>query len=406
MVLEPQLIETLCDLECLGKQLAGEEVLAVDTEADSLHHYFPKVCLIQISTNQQTFVIDPLAIRTMDVLRPLFGSQKIKKVFHGADYDLRSLFRDFSIEVKNLFDTMVASQFIDKKELSLAGVLNERFGILLSKKYQRANWSKRPLSHKMLLYAAHDTAHLIRLYRELEQELRFKGRLSWVEEECKRLSVECTLGGDSGLTRRLANGQNRGGSLTHFISPKAQPRNTPLFKRFKGAGKMEPRDLAILENLLLFRERRAMQEDRPPFRLFANHVIEKLVRTKPTDREALRKVSGLPADFMKRYAEGVLKAIRSGLELLADRLPSFPKTRSPAPAPKKQARLRRLKAWREQKASQLALEPGLVCNNVLLEALAEAHPKDPDEIRAIPRMKNWQRETFGYEIVDVLREIW
>ena len=169
---------------------------------------------------------------------------------------------------------------------------------------------------------------------------------------------------------------------------------------------MEPRDLAILENLLLFRERRAMQEDRPPFRLFANHVIEKLVRTKPTDREALRKVPGLPADFMKRYAEGVLKAIRSGLELLADRLPSFPKTRSPAPAPKKQARLRRLKAWREQKASQLALEPGLVCNNVLLEALAEAHPKDPDELGAIPRMKNWQRETFGHEIVDVLREIW
>ena len=395
--MEPQLIETLCDLECLGKQLAGEEVLAVDTEADSLHHYFPKVCLIQISTNQHTFVIDSLAIRTLDVLRPLFSNHKIKKVFHGADYDLRSLFRDFSIEVRNLFDTMVASQFMGKKELSLAAVLNKRFGILLSKKYQRANWSKRPLSHKMLLYAAHDTAHLIRLYRELERELRFKGRLSWVEEECKRLSVECTL---------AANGQNHGGSLTHFISPKAQPRNTPLFKRFKGAGKMEPRDLAILEELLLFRERRAMQEDRPPFRLFANHVIEKLVRTKPTDREALRKVPGLPADFMKRYAEGVLKAIRSGLELLADRLPSFPKTRPPSPAPKKQARLRRLKVWREQKASQLALEPGLVCNNVLLEALAEAHPKDPDEIGAIPRMKNWQREMFGYEIVDVLREIW
>lgn len=385
MVLEPQLIERLSDLECLGKQLAGEDVLAVDIEADSLHHYFSKVCLIQISTNRHTFVIDPLAIRTMDALRPLFGSHKIKKVFHGADYDLRSLFRDFSIEVRNLFDTMVASQFLGKDELSLAALLDKRFGILLSKKYQRANWSKRPLSHNMLLYAARDTAYLIRLYRELEQELRFKGRLSWVEEECKRLSVECTLGDN-----------------THPISPKAPPGNTPLYKRFKGAGKMAPRDLSIFENLLLFRERRAMKEDRPPFRLFAKRLIEELVRTKPTDRGALMKVPGLPANFMKRYADGALKAIRCGLELPADRLPSFPKTQRPSRDPKKPARLRRLKAWREQKAGQLALEPGLVCNNALLEALAGAHPKDPDELGAIHQMKNWQRKTFGQEIVDVL----
>jgi ribonuclease D len=388
MVFQPHLIETLSDLECLGKQLAGEEILAVDIEADSLHHYFAKVCLIQISTKQSTFVIDVLAIRTMDALRPLFSSHKIKKVFHGADYDLRSLFRDFSIEVRNLFDTMVASQFVGKKEPSLASVLEERFGILLSKKYQKADWSKRPLSHSMFLYAAHDTAHLIRLYCELERELRFKGRLSWVEEECERLSGECTLGGNA-----------------HPISPNIPPGNTPLFKRFKGAGKLEPRDLAILENLLLFRERRAMQQDRPPFRLFTNHVIKDLVRIKPADRGTLRKVPGLPADFMKCYANGALKAIRCGLELPADRLPSFPRRKRTSPDPKKQARLRRLKAWREQKAGQLALEPGLVCNNVLLEALAEADPKCADELGALPRMKNWQRTAFGQEIIDVLRQI-
>lgn len=384
MVVEPKLIETLSDLKYLGKQLDREEVLAVDIEADSLHHYFPKVCLIQISTDQNTFVIDPLAIQTIDPLQPLFGSDKIKKVFHGADYDLRSLFRDFSMEVENLFDTMVASQFIGEKELGLAALLNKRFGILLDKKYQRANWAKRPLSRDMLLYAAHDTAHLIRLYRELERELRFKGRLNWLAEECKRLSVECTSGKNNG---------------------KAQPGSTPMFKRFKGAGKMEPRDLAILENLLLFRDTRAMQEDRPPFRLFGTHVIKELVRVKPTDHKGLRKVHGLSANFMKRYAVGALKAIRSGLELSVDRLPSFPKKRRPPPDPKKKARLKRLKAWREEKADQLAIGPGLVCNNTLLSALAEAHPKDPDELKTIPGMKNWQKNTFGQEIIDVLREI-
>ena len=403
--MELQLIETLSDLECLGRQLSGETVLAIDTEADSLHHYFPKVCLIQVSTNQHTFVIDPLAVQPMGVLRPLLGSKEIKKVFHGADYDLRSLFRDFSIRVENLFDTMVASQFMGERELSLAVVLGKRFGLLVSKKYQRADWSKRPLSHDMLLYAAHDTAHLIRLYRELERELRSKGRLSWVEEECERLSIDCTLGGNSEFTPYVADGQKNGGSLTHLMPSKAKPLKSPLFRRFKGAGKMEPRDLAILEELLLFRERRAIQEDRPPFRLFGNHVIKELVRTRPVDRGALGKVSGLPTGFMKRYAEGVLKAIRCGIELQADRLPAFPKKRLPSPDPKKRARLRRLKAWREQKARQLELEPGVLCNNALLEALADAHPKDPDELRAVPRMKNWQRKTLGHEIVEVLRGI-
>ena len=401
--MELQLIETLSDLKCVGKQLAGESVLAIDTEADSLHHYFPKVCLIQVSTNQHTFVIDPLAVKTMGVLRPLLENKKIKKVFHGADYDLRSLFRDFSIRVENLFDTMVASQFIGERELSLAVVLNKRFGILLSKKYQRADWSRRPVSPDMLLYAAHDTAHLIRLYRELERELRFKGRLSWVEEECKRLSVECTLGGNSEFTPPLTNGQKHGGSLTKLIPSEAKPVKSPLFRRFKGYGKMEPRDLAILEKLLLFREGRAMQEDRPPFRLFANRVIKELVRTKPADRDALRKVPGLPADFMKRYADGVLKAIRCGVEVRADRLPSFPKRRFSSPDPKKRARLKRLKAWRQQKARQLELEPGVLCNNALLEALADAYPKNQAQLRAVPRMKNWQRKTFGHEILDVFR---
>ena len=404
-VLELQLIETLSDLECVGRQLAGESVLAIDTEADSLHHYFPKVCLIQVSTDEHTFVIDPLAVQTMDVLRPFLGSQKIKKVFHGADYDLRSLFRDFSIRVENLFDTMVASQFMGERELSLAVVLNKRFGILLSKKYQRADWSKRPLSPDMLLYAAHDTAHLIRLYRELEGELRSKGRLSWVEEECERLSVECTLGDNSERTPYLANGQKQGHFISNLTPSKAPPVKSPLFRRFKGYGKMEARDLAILEELLLFRERRAMLEDRPPFRLFASHVIRELVRTKPTDRKALMKVPGLPADFMNRYAEGVLKAIRRGVEVRADRLPSFPKRRPPSPDSKKRARLKRLKAWRQQKARQLELEPGVLCNNALIEALADAHPKDADELRAVSRMKNWQRKTFGREIVEVLQGI-
>jgi len=384
MVAEFRLIHTLSDLKSLCRDLRREDVLALDTEADSLYHYFPKVCLIQISTNRHAFVIDPIAIKTLDPLRPLLASQKIKKVFHGADYDVRSLFRDFTMKVNNLFDTMVASQFIGETEPALAAVVKRRFGAILDKKYQKANWSKRPLSRDMMLYGARDTVYLIRLYHELVEELKAKGRLSWVQEECEILSRDGRTG-DKGAERTPTG-------------------RAPLFKRFKGAGKMAPRDLAVLENILVFRENMAMEKDRPPFRLFSNRVIQDLVRAKPTHRAALRKIQHLPADFIRRYADGVLRAIQGGLELPGDRLPLYPRVRRRPQAPEKQARLKRLKRWRGLKAKELEMQTGLICNNVLLDALAEDNPKGMHGLKAIPGMKVWQRETFGSEIIEVLRE--
>lgn len=384
MVAEFRLIHTFSELKSLCRDLRREEILALDTEADSLYHYFPKVCLIQIATNQRAFVIDPIAIKTMDPLRPLLASQKIKKVFHGADYDVRSLFRDFTIRVNNLFDTMVASQFIGENEPALATVVKRRFGAFLDKKYQRANWSKRPLSRDMMLYAASDTAYLIRLYRELVEELEAKGRLSWVEEECEILSRDGVTGDKASET-----------------TPTGRP---PLFKRFKGAGKMAPRDLAVLENVLVSRENMAMEKDRPPFRLFSNRVIQHLVRAKPTHREALRKIQHLPAEFIRLYADGILKAIQRGLELPEDQLPSYPRVRRRPQAPEKQTRLKRLKRWRGLKAKELEMQTGLICNNVLLDALAENNPNDVHGLKAIPGMKVWQREAFGPEIIEVLQE--
>jgi ribonuclease D len=384
MVAEFRLIHTLSELKSLCRQLSGEEILALDTEADSLYHYFPKVCLIQIATNRHAFVIDPIAIKTMDPLSPLLANQRIKKVLHGADYDLRSLFRDFAIEVNNLFDTMVASQFIGENEPALSAVVKKRFGAILDKKYQRANWSKRPLTHDMMLYAALDTAYLIRLYRELEEELRAKGRLGWVHEECEILSRDVGAG-DKGADRTLTG-------------------HPPLFKRFKGAGKMAPRDLAVLENILLFREKMAIEKNRPPFRLFSNRVIQDLIRAKPTRRAALRKIQDLPAECIRRYADGILEAIQKGLELPGDRLPSYPKVRRRPQAPEKQARLKRLKRWRGLKAKELEIQAGLICNNVLLDALAEENPKGVHGLKAVPNMKVWQRKAFGPEIIEVLHD--
>ncbi len=383
-----QLIQTLSDLRSFSKRLAEEEVVAVDIEADSLHRYSPKVCLVQVSANRQSFIVDPLATGNLDAFRPVFANHKIKKIFHGADYDIRSLFRDFAIKTNNIFDTMIASQFLGEKDVGLAAVVKKRFGIVLNKQYQRANWSRRPLSPSMLLYAAHDTAFLIQLYWELERELKAKQRLGWVEEECELLSAECTQANKTGPV------PGTGGT---------NPPTPDLFKRFKGARKMQPRELAVLENLLQFREKIAVQKDKPPFRIFRNHVIKDLVAAKPADGAALNKVSSMPADFMKRYAKGALKAIRRGLDQPEDSLPSFPKAKRPSRDPEKTARLKRLKAWRESKAHELEMALGLVCNNALLGTLAEANPKTPDNLEAIPKMKKWQRAVLGKELIRVLR---
>jgi len=393
-----RIIQTLPDLQRLCWELSDQMVLGVDTEADSLYHYFPKVCLIQMSTPQNTFVIDPLSIQDMDPLHAIFANHSIKKVFHGADYDVRSLFRCFGIEVNNLFDTMVASQFLGEKETALAAVVKRRFGTALDKKYQKANWSKRPLNHDMILYAAHDSACLIRLYGELKEALRSKGRLPWVEEECEILSRDSAVDGNS--AHRNAN---RPKSLKGHVPEGTNPAAPPLFRRFKGAGKLVARDLAVLEEVLQFREKIAMGKDKPPFRIFSNSVIQKLVEAKPVHGAALKKVRDLPPDFMKRYADGVLEAIQRGLALPGSSLPSFPKTPRPPQNRKRDARMRLLKTWRGLKAIDLGLEPGLMCNNQLLQAFAEEDPKHVDDLKAIEKMRVWQRKAFGKEIIQALK---
>ncbi|MBW2107891.1 MAG: HRDC domain-containing protein [Deltaproteobacteria bacterium] len=396
MTVSFEFIQTISDLKALGSRLRKEDTLAVDIEADSLHHYITKVCLVQISTAGQTFIIDPLATETLAPILPLFTSEKIRKILHGADYDLRSLYRDYGTSITNVFDTMVASQFLGEKEPGLAAVLNKRFGIMLNKKYQRANWSKRPLSEAMLTYAAHDTAHLIPLYRALQKDLLEKGRLEWVEEECNRMSIECAKANNSHWACSHPNQTSTRRHCQNVL------KREPLFKRFKGAGAMSPRDLAVLEKLLRFREKCAMKQDRPPFKVFGNRLIKELVQAKPMDLDAIKKIPGLPGDFMRRYAKGSLAAIKSAAELPEHRLPVYPKTPRPKRNPEKQARIKRLRIWRDSKAKALDLPPGLLCNNALLEALAECKPGNPESLKQVPGIRCWQKKVLGREIIGVM----
>lgn len=374
---QPQSVELVTSTEALvrlAKSLAVEPLLAFDLEADSLHHYTEKVCLIQVSTPAATVIIDPLALDDLSPLAPILANPDICKIMHGADYDIRSLYRDFGIDVHNLFDTMIACQFLGEREVGLAAVLKKRFGVELDKRYQKADWSRRPLSAAMLAYAVQDTALLISLYRQLVDELSTMGRLAWVEEESELVS------------RVRAASRSR----------------EPLFLRFKGASRLAPRTLAVIEELLIFRDERARRADVPPFKIIGTETLRELAEKRPLRLEDLNGVTGLSTALINRFGRGIVTAISKGCAVPAEQLPRFPAVLREKRDARCDERLKRLKVWRESKARKLGIDAGIVANNALLENLAESAPEDVATLEAVPAMKRWQRQEFGPEVIALL----
>jgi ribonuclease D len=362
------------ELQALAGRLAREPVLAFDLEADSLHHYTEKVCLIQVSSPSESALIDPLVLPDLAPLEPVLADPAILKVFHGADYDIRSLHRDFGLEVNNLFDTMIACQMLGEAEVGLAAVLKRRFSVELDKGFQKADWSRRPLTREMIAYAVQDTSLLIRLHHQLEQELRERGRLGWVEEECRLLS-------------RVR------------VVPRDQE---SLYLRFKGAARMEPRTLAVLEELLRFRDQQACRLDVPPFKVLGTDMVKALAEGKPRSIDELAALPGFPAKLVKRFGAGIMHAVTRGMALPPEKLPRFPRQQRQVLDKEQQAILQLLKQVREAKARELGIDAGLLINNNQLESLALTERKREAQKEGLAALKAWQREVLAADLEGVL----
>ena len=176
---QTQILTTSVQVAELARRLETQPVISMDLEADSLHSYREKVCLIQVSLPNETVLIDTLSVNQLDSLKCSMADRKIRKIFHAGDYDLRCLHRDFGLEIQGLFDTMISAQLLGEQRIGLSDLLQRHFQISLDKRYQRADWSKRPLSKEMINYAAEDTRHLNRLAENLEKRLIDAGRMSW-----------------------------------------------------------------------------------------------------------------------------------------------------------------------------------------------------------------------------------
>lgn len=348
--------------------------LALDTEGASFHRYVDRIYLLQLSTDSQHAIIDPLPIQSPSLLGAMIEDPKVEIVFHDADYDLRLLHQDYGWNVRQVFDTRVAAQLLGIKAFGLAALLERGFGIKLDKKHQRADWSMRPLSADMLDYAAQDTMHLLGLRDQLHDELERKQRLSWAKEEFERLESVRWPADDA------AN----------------------AFLKIKGARDLTRRELAVLRELVQWREATALKLDRATFRVVSNDVLLEAAKSHPAGKQSLGQIKGMPRGILERAGAEIIAAIDRGINVPEAELPKFPKAPRWDRDPEFDAKVGALKQVRDAAATQLELDPGVICSRERLESVARLLPAETDALAAIPEFRRWQIEVLGEGFVKAL----
>lgn len=367
-----ELVVTREGFSRLIDQVQGEPLLAVDTEAASFHRYQDRVYLLQLSTRSGTWVVDPLEVDGLPGLDRVLGDAGIEIVFHDADYDLRLLAHEFGYRANHVFDTRIAAQFLNEAGIGLAALLEKYFQVRLDKRYQRADWSARPLEPAMLEYAATDTRYLPQLRDLLRQRLIDRDRLRWVNEEFEL--------------------------LVDVAWPEPEEPGVAALG-VKGARKLTPRELAVFRELYVWRENLAATLDRAPFRIVANEALFLLAHHAPRDIDGLQQIRGLGRDMRDRRSAEILAAVRRGVALPEAELPKYPRTQRHRPDPGFEQRLERLKAIRNVEAERLELATGLLAPNWLLESIARAQPATLQDLTHTPGIRRWQVEAIGGKLL-------
>ena len=376
-----RLIETPEALEELAQSLRRDRVIGVDTEADSFFHYIDKLCLIQIACKSGIFLVDPLRLKenggSLEPLAPILANPEVRKIFHAADYDLYVLQRHGGIRVRNIFDTMISAQLLGYPAVGLSALVEQHFGVKLSKDQQRTDWSRRALSSVQLEYAASDVRYLIELASIIEKELRAKKRREWALQEFALLEEK--------------------------VWPERQF-DKQGYLRIKGAKKLSPRSLAVLRELFLVRDKRARHMDKPPFKVLGNGTLLELALNPPQGKRALAKRKGVTDLVLRRHGNEILEGVQRGL----DGPEHPPLERRPQGGGRRrldrrgEIRLDQLKRWRTVRSKELGMDPGVLCPNAVLEEIAWANPKSLDQLDKVEALRGWRLEAIGEEALAVL----
>lgn len=369
----PTLVADKADLDSLLEHLAKVDLVAVDTESNSMHAYRERVCLVQLSFDGADYLVDPLAV-DIAPLGDLFADPGVEKIFHAAEYDVMCLRRSFGFSFENLFDTMLAARILGWPKFGLGNILSERHGVTLNKRMQRHDWGRRPLTHEAIDYARMDTRFL--------EELRAEQLASLDEgamvEEARAAFARVAL----------AEATDR-------------PWDPEGYWGIKGARHLDPEEAAILRALYAFRERLAERLDRPRFKIAGDTVLLAIAQDRPKNRDQLARIRGVPAPLVRRNARAILDAVRDAGDAEPPTPPPRPKRKPKTPADE---RFERLKKWRQQRASERGVEADVILGKRELLALADAGPTTREQLAATGALDAWQLGRYGDELLAELSE--
>jgi ribonuclease D len=368
-------LDTPGDVSRWLKTISGSTLVALDTEGASFHRFVDRIYLLQISTRERSAVIDPLPIGTPSELGAIVEDPAVEIVFHDADYDLRLLQQDYGWQIRNVFDTRVAAQLMGIRAFGLAALLERYFGVKLDKKHQRADWSMRPLTQDMLDYAALDTMYLPDLRDRLKEGLEAAGRWSWAREEFTRLEATKWNADDDGTA----------------------------FMRMKGARDLNRRELAVLRELIVWRNAVGAEHDKATFRIIGNEPLFEMVRMNPRDKETLAAIKGMPRGILESRSAEMLAAIERGLLVPEADLPRFPRAARWDRDPEFDVRVNALKTVRDAVAERMDLDTGVLCARDRLEAVARAKPQTLEDFDRIPELRRWQVDVLAGGFLDALK---
>ena len=270
-------------IQALVEALRPEPVLALDTESNSFHVYKERVCLLQLSTPTTDYIVDPIAVDVRPLGEVLCDGRET--VLHGADYDVRCLWREYGWRLPRLFDTMVAARRLGRTGLGLSALVEAKFGVRMSKAHQRSDWGRRPLTREQLVYASLDTQFLLAIAEEFKAELAEKKLVELAEAEFKRIAAAV---------------------------PRERVFDTEGWRKLKGAGSLDPAGKKVLRSLWLAREARAEQEDRPPFKVLGEPTMVEIASLRPATRAGLEQISGVTPQVLRRLGEAIEAALREG----------------------------------------------------------------------------------------------
>ena len=378
------LVESQKELLEMVAALREEPVIGVDTESDGFHRFREKVTLIQISGPDQDWIIDRMTLNDLSPLAELLENPAQVKIFHGADYDVVSLRRDFGFLIQNLFDTMVASQFLGLPEIGLAGLIKRYFGHHIDKQYQRYDWSLRPLLPEHLSYARGDTHFLLALREVLVSKLSRLGRLDRVEEECALLCER--------------QWQGRTSDPADFL-------------RVKGSGDLSEHGLRLLRALWGYRAEQAERMDRPVFKVIPDEVLMLLAERRFASIHDIDSAFRAGSPLLRRHRQGIWQAINEG-RVSTDPLPSLPRaSRAEGLAShalselQAEALMLKLREWRNAEVSRQNLPAVAILSNQVLKSLVRVAPCTVEELSSVPDMRRWQIATSGEAVLEVIRAV-